>query len=131
MQQTDTPRLRVVVAGAVAWTDAAAIERVLAGLPSSTIVIHGDSPGADQLAGQVARLLGLTVVAMQKTRADAERFPGAAWKGLNERMLAAGADLVLVAHPAIAASQGSGHLVALAQAAGIPVQIISGAAGQN
>jgi len=119
-------RVRVVIAGAVRWTDAGAIQRTLAEFPSTTIVFHGDSPGCDRLAGQVANAMGLTVVPMKKSRADALQYPGEAWKGLNARMLACGADYVLIFHPNIEASHGSKHLAEQAQAAAIPVQIITG-----
>ncbi|MDC0674840.1 SLOG family protein [Nannocystis radixulma] len=125
MAPEPSPRpLRVIVAGAVAWADADTIARELSRLPTGSTVIHGDSPGADALAGAVAARLGLTVQAMTKSREDRRRFGRGAWKGLNERMLAAGAELVLVFHPAIADSRGSKHLVELALAAGIAVNVI-------
>lgn len=117
-------RLRVVVAGAMAWSDAEPIRRELSALPADAIIIHGDAPGCDALAGAVADALGLTVVPLAKSRADADRHPGAAWKGLNERMLA-GADLVLVFHPAVHASRGSLHLLELARAAAVPARVIA------
>lgn len=114
--------MRVIVAGAVAWADVEAIRRELAKLPAATVVIHGDTPGADAIAGQVAVELGFAVEPMAKTPADYARYQRAAWKGLNERMLASGAELVLAFHPNIGASQGSGHLIELARAAGIEVR---------
>ncbi|MBZ5710289.1 DUF2493 domain-containing protein [Nannocystis pusilla] len=118
--------MRVLVGGAVAWTDTDAIARELSKLPAGSTVIHGDSPGADALAGFVAAALGLAVQAMAKSQEDRRRFGRGAWKGLNERMLAAGAELVLVFHPAIAGSRGSRHLVGLARAAGIAVRVLDG-----
>ncbi len=115
--------MRVIVAGAVAWTDAEAIRRELAKLPGGAVVIHGDSPGADALAGVVAAALGLTVVPMAKSKADYAKYQRGAWKGLNERMLATGAVRVLVFHPAIEKSRGSGHLIGLARAAGVEVSV--------
>lgn len=115
----------VIVAGAVAWSDAAAIERELSKLPAGSTVIHGDCPGADALAGTVAASLGHTVVPMAKNRDDARRYRRAAWKGLNERMLACGAARVLVFHPDFDASRGSKHLATLARAAGVEVLIFS------
>jgi hypothetical protein len=115
----------VIVAGAVAWTDAAAIERELARLPAGSTVIHGDSPGADALAGTIAARIGLVVRPMAKNSDDARRYRRGAWKGLNERMLACGAERVLVFHPDIAASRGSKHLAALARAAGVEVLVFS------
>jgi lactam utilization protein B len=62
--------MRVLVTGATAWRDAERIREELRRLPMGSIVIHGDAPGADALAGQVARELGLTVVRMAKNSAD-------------------------------------------------------------
>ncbi|HEY8375452.1 MAG TPA: SLOG family protein [Nannocystis sp.] len=115
--------MRVIVAGAVTWTDAAAIERELARLPPGSTVIHGDCPGADELAGTIAARLGHQVIAMAKNRTDAHRYRRAAWKGLNERMLARGPDRVLIFHHDFARSKGSRHMAAIARAAGVDVQV--------
>ncbi len=117
--------MRVIVAGATAWTDAEAILRELSKLPPGTTVIHGDSPGADALAGQIAAQLGFAVEAMAKNKQDYARYRRAAWKSLNERMLASGAELVLAFHPDIEASRGSRHLAELARAASIEVRIFA------
>jgi hypothetical protein len=117
--------MRVIVAGAVAWVNVEAIRRELAKLPVGATVIHGDSPGADALAGRVARELGLAVEPMVKNKADHAKYQRGAWKGLNERMLATGVARVLVFHPAIEASRGSGHLLELARAAGVEVSVFA------
>lgn len=117
--------MRVIVAGAVAWTNEASIRRELSTLPAGSTVIHGDSPGVDAIAGEVARELGLLVEPMVKNDADYARYKRGAWKGLNERMLATGVDLVLAFHPDISASKGSGHLIALAQAQNIECRVFS------
>ena len=114
--------MRVIVAGAVAWVDTEAIRRELAKLPPGATVVHGDSPGADAIAGQVATQLGLAVEPMAKSKPDYAKYRRAAWKGLNERMVASGAVLVLVFHPDIEASKGSKHLIELARAASIEVR---------
>src|SRR5690348_12073085 len=106
--------MRVVVAGATTWSDAAAIQRELAKLPLQTVIIHGDAPGADALAGQVAAQLNLVVHPMAKCKEDYAKYRRGAWKALNERMLASGASLVLAFHPAIEKSRGTKHLVELA-----------------
>jgi hypothetical protein len=118
--------MRVIVAGASDWTDADAIARELAKLPPGTTVIHGDAPGADALAGAAAARLGFHVEPMAKNREDFARYKRGAWKGLNERMLASGAVLVLAFHPDLARSRGTKHLVELARAAGIEVRIFGG-----
>jgi hypothetical protein len=115
--------MRVIVAGATAWSDAEAIRRELAKLPAETVVVHGDAPGADALAGQAAAQLGLTIEPMAKTPEDYARYQRGAWKGLNERMLASGAVRVLAFHPAIENSRGTKHLVEIARAAGVEVQV--------
>jgi hypothetical protein len=115
--------MRVVVAGATAWSDADVIRRELLKLPAKSVIIHGDSPGADALAGKIAAELGLVVEPMRKTKEDYAKYRRAAWKGLNERMLASGAVRVLAFHPDFENSHGSKHLVEIAQNAGIPVEV--------
>lgn len=117
--------MRVIVAGAVAWTDAEVIRRELAKLPTGTVVIHGDCPGADAIAGQIAVELGFGVLAMAKNAADRSRYKKAAWKGLNERMLMTGANLILVFHPDFNASKGSKHLAELAERASVEVRVFA------
>lgn len=117
--------MRVIVAGAVAWSDAEAIRRELARLPPDAAIVHGDSPGADALAGQIAAECGFAVEPMAKNKHDYARYNRGAWKALNERMVASGATLVLVFHPDIEASRGSKHLAGLARVAGIEVRVIT------
>jgi hypothetical protein len=117
--------MRVIVAGAVAWADVEAIRRELAKLPPETVVIHGDCDGADALAGRIAAELGFAVEPMAKNAADRARYKKAAWKGLNERMLATGAELVLVFHPTFDASKGSKHLAELAVRASVEVRVFA------
>jgi hypothetical protein len=115
--------MRVIVAGATAWTDGEAIRRELARLPAGSTVIHGDSPGADALAGQIAAQLGLVVAPMAKEKQNYQKYKRFAWKGLNERMLACGAVLVLAFHPDIQTSRGTRHLVEIARNAGVEVRL--------
>lgn len=117
--------MRVLVAGATAWANAEAIHRELVKLPPGTTVVHGDSPGADALAGQIAAQLGFTVEPMARNRDDYARYKRGAWKGLNERMLASAVELVLVFHHDLDASRGSRHLVELARAASIEVRVFA------
>ena len=115
--------MRVIGAGAAGWTDAEAIARELAKLPPGATVIHGDAPGADALAGAAAARLGFGVEPMAKNREDFVRYRRGAWRGLNERMLASGAVLVLAFHTNLAKSRGTRHLVELARAAGVEVRV--------
>lgn len=118
--------MRVIVSGAVAWADTDAIRRELSKLPPGSVVIHGDCPGADALAGAVARELGFAVEPMAKNADDRVRYKRLAWKGLNERMLLSGAGLVLVFHPTFDQSNGSKHMAELARGAGVEVRVFAG-----
>jgi hypothetical protein len=62
---------------------------------------------------------------MAKNAADRARYGREAWKGLNERMLAAGAELVLVFHPSFEASKGSKHVAELAARARVEVRVFT------
>lgn len=117
--------MRVLIAGATAWTDEEAIRRELAKLTAPVVVVHGDSPGADALGGRIAAELGFTLEPMAKSKEDYARYKRGAWKGLNERMLASPVEVVLVFHPDLAASRGSKHLVGLARAAGVEVRVFT------
>jgi hypothetical protein len=117
--------MRVIVAGAVAWANVDAIRRELTKLPPGSVVIHGDCPGADALAGRIAAELGFAVEAMAKNAVDRSRYGRAAWKGLNERMLATGAELVLVFHPTFDESKGSKHVAELAARASVEVRVFA------
>ena len=117
--------MRVLVTGSTSWADAEAIRRELSALPPGAVVIHGDCPGADELAGQVATELGLIVERWAKNSDDYRRHRRGAWKGLNERMLASGVALVLAFHPdweVRGKAHGTRHVLDLATAAGIEVR---------
>ena len=117
--------MRVIVAGATGWTNEEAIRRELSRLPADTVVIHGDRPGADAIAGRIAAELGLAVEAWKKEKQDYQRFKKAAWRGLNERMLAASIDLVLAFHQDLLKSRGTKHLVEWAKKTRAKVRIIA------
>jgi len=118
--------MRVLVTGATTWTSQDALRAQLAALPAGTTIVTGDTPGVDALSTLVARQLDLAVEQMQTSRADREACPGAAWKGLNARMLATGIDLVLGLHPDYGqpgCARGTVHMVELAAAAGVKTQV--------
>jgi hypothetical protein len=118
-------RIRVVVKGSRAWTDVDAIHRELARLPAGSFVIHGDSTGADTLAGQAARDLGFIIEPFRKEAADYRCYGQAAWKRLDERMVESGADLELAFHSELhepGKAKGTKHLIGLAQARGIAIR---------
>jgi hypothetical protein len=125
--------MRVIVTGSMSWTDEEAVRRELTRLPAGSVVVHGDASGVDEIAGWVARQLGLAVERYAKDEDDYRRYGKGAWKGLNERMLAAGAALVLAFHPELGVpgkARGSGHLIRLAEEKGVEVRKFTGAAAE-
>jgi hypothetical protein len=116
--------MRILVTGSTQWSHADAIRRELAQLPPGSVVIHGDCSGADELAGAIAHELGLLVEAWAKN-ADDYRSHQEAWKGLNERMLESGVDLVLAFHAELhqpGKALGSKHMIDLAKEKGVEVR---------
>lgn len=84
--------MRVIVCGGRAYADKEAITAELSMLPPGTVVVHGGAPGADTIAGEVAKALGLVVEAHP---ADWRRWGRGAGPRRNAEMLSLGADLML------------------------------------
>lgn len=121
--------MRVLVTGSTTWTDVETIRRTLAELPAGSAIVTGDTGGVDEMAGNAGRGMGFGVEMMQKSPADYQAHPKAGWKGLNERMLATGIDLVLAFHADYGKpghARGTVHMVELAQAAGIEARVVTG-----
>src|SRR5262245_51169817 len=117
--------MRVIVTGSTQWADTEAIRAALAALPPDSVVIHGDCAGADELAGRVARELGLAVEAFAKNAEDYRLYQAGAWKRLNERMVESGVDLVLAFHPEWREqdkANGTKHMMRLAEKHGVAVR---------
>ncbi len=118
--------MRVLITGSTTWIDIDALRRELAHLPKESVIITGDTPGVDAFACEVATEFGFVVERMKKTQEDHEIYPGSAWKGLNDRMLRTGIDLVLAFHPDYRKpgfALGTRHAVELAEAEGIQVNV--------
>lgn len=129
--------MRVIVCGGRDYTDRGRVRFVLATWPipdapltgtehvgirwdlrdaaarGDLTIIHGEARGADRLADDAARDLGLRV---ESYRADWSQGR-AAGPIRNKQMLASGADLV-VAFPG---GKGTAHMVSIAREAGVPV----------
>jgi len=112
--------MRVLVTGSRSWTDydtiEAALGSIIAATDSRIVVVHGGARGADSLAEQAARNLGL----------DTEVHPpnwtlgrGAGYIR-NAEMVKAGADVALAF--IVDDSRGASHCAGLAKRAGIPVR---------
>lgn len=109
----------VLVCGSRAWHDRGVILARLQSFPPGTIVMHGGCRGADLIAADVARSLGLETVCFP---ADWERFGRSAGLRRNQQMVEQRPAFVLAFH--LGASRGTADTLRRARAAGIPCQVI-------
>ena len=117
--------MRVIVTGSRAWSDFVALftaldEAVWDMDPEEVLtIVHGGCPsGADHFAQKWAGMYG---AAVEVFRADWAGHGRRAGPLRNERMIKAGADIVL-AFP-LPGGRGTQHTIRLAGEAGIPVKI--------
>jgi hypothetical protein len=114
--------VRVVITGDRWWTDPQPIRRELAALPAGSLIIHGDSSGADKLAAAEASALGHQVIACP---ASWEKYGKRAGRMRNRAMLEEHKpDVVIAFHPNLPQSKGTKHMVELARGAHIPVRVV-------
>lgn len=112
--------MRVIICGGRDYRNSAAVRDQLTKLSESKpdlTIIHGAAPGADSLAGTIARELGLTVEAHP---ANWKKHGRAAGPIRNQEMLDSGVDLV-VAFPG---GHGTQDMISRAKRAGISVHTI-------
>ena len=113
--------VRVLICGSRRYRNAEAIARYVAGLPSGTVVIHGDAPGADSLADQYARQNGLTP---EPYPADWDRYGRGAGPVRNKQMLDKGKPTRVAAFVSDPTnSPGTANIVLQSLARGLPVTI--------
>ena len=114
------PLMRLLICGDRNWNDPAAIQRELvARRESISCVIHGAARGADSMAGEIAKGLGLVVAAYP---AQWDKYGRAAGYIRNRQMLVEGKpDSVFAFHERISTSKGTKHMMEIAAAAGVPV----------
>lgn len=110
--------MRILICGDREWEDTESIERLLSKFDESTVVIHGDSRGADRMAGSIAESRNMTV---EKYPADWHigRIAGPI---RNRRMIEEGKpDVVYYFHHDIRNSLGTKDMIKQSKAAKIPV----------
>lgn len=116
--------MRVIVCGDRNWgsfDDITISVRELVRLPKGTVVIHGDYWGADRLCGAIAKGLGFEVITFP---ANWKKHGSGAGPIRNRQMLEEGKpDKVIAFHPDLSQSKGTKHMVEIARAAGIPVEV--------
>ena len=119
--------MRLLVCGSRTWSDYRLLRRVIEDTvvefeAEPMVLIEGDAPGADRMAGHVAHRHGWDLK-VYRARWDTEGR--AAGIRRNARMLRQERpDLVLAfVDKPLATSRGTAHMVAIARAAGIPVRV--------
>ena len=121
--------MRVLICGDRNWSDFDTIFQYLSKLPKDTVVIEGEARGADSMAREAARLLGLRV---EPYPADWEKHGRAAGPIRNKEMLLKGRpDLVVAFHENIATSKGTKNMVDQALKAGIKTAVLRGSPGDT
>lgn len=125
--------LRILITGSREWPDPDAVKRRIRwvaevyGVPYNCVtVVHGDARGADMMADQAAKDLGMQV--------DPHPVPKAAWKisrraghDRNQHMVNLGADICLAFH--LDNSDGTADCIRRAREAGIRVECLSLSSG--
>jgi hypothetical protein len=116
------PEHRVIVCGSREWTDRALIHDTLAALTEHAgrvVIVHGAARGADRIAGEEARALGLDV---EEHPADWRRDGRRAGLFRNARMLSLGCSRVIAFWDGY--SRGTEHMMRIAREAEARVTVI-------
>ena len=117
---------RIIVCGSRTWTnrdriyvDLFSFKHLVPQPAQPVVIIHGAAQGADSCADSVAQELGLTI---ESYPADWARLGKSAGPVRNRMMLSAFPNLVL-AYRIMGVSRGTDDMVAISQAASVPVRI--------
>ena len=112
---------RILICGDRNWTDVETIENFISSLPPDTVIIHGNSRGADKIAERKAKEHGLTVKGYS---ADWNRYGRAAGPIRNKRMLLEGRpDRVVAFHNDLSKSRGTADMLRQAEKRGVAFEI--------
>jgi hypothetical protein len=113
---------RIVVCGSRNWTDGDLVWSVLEVLRHPVEIIHGDAPGADRIAAEIAEEQGFRVTAVP---AEWDRYGRSAGMKRNVQMLEMNPSIVIAFWDG--KSRGTAHTVREARKRGIPVLVVSSA----
>lgn len=111
--------MKVLVCGSRTYTNQDPVREELAKLPADAVIIHGAARGADSLAANIARDLGLQV---EGYPADWDKYGKSAGYRRNIEMLSQKPDLVIAFWDGV--SPGTAHTIQEARKRGIPVNVI-------
>lgn len=99
--------MKILICGDRLWNERPPMEKLVAGFPSDTVVIHGDCHGADKMAGEVATARGLTVEVYPIKPEDWLKYGKGAGPVRNRLMLSQNPDLVIAFHNDLNQSRGT------------------------
>ena len=115
--------MKVLICGSRHWTSREIIRKELEKFSPDTIVIEGETRGADTIAREEAEKLGFEVL---KFPADWKNEGLAAGPKRNSRMLNEGKpDLVIAFHEDWEHSKGTRHMITIAKRTGRSVIIVN------
>ena len=121
--------MRVLICGSRGWSDPFPIDALLAGLDvlaegrgQKLTIIHGDAPGADRMAGRLARRWGASVI---PEPAQWDVHGRAAGPIRNKKMLDEHKPDVVFAFRSAGKSNGTDDMVGRSKAAKVPTYVIT------
>lgn len=116
---------RVIVCGSRRWNDRARIEATLYEIAirfgSDLTIVHGGAKGADRIAEQEAQKAGLLIEAHPADYSDGAGKLAPLIR--NSKMASLGADLCVAFWDG--RSTGTAHMMEMARAHGIPVEVVA------
>lgn len=111
----------ILICGSRDWSDKSLILSTIVSL-RPTKIIHGACRGADIIAGEVAKELGISV---QEFPADWNRYGRSAGPRRNQQMLDEGKpDMVIAFHDNIESSKGTKDMISRTKNSGIEFKVI-------
>lgn len=114
----------ILVCGDRHWRDGSVIQFRLEQLDRDVTILHGGARGADRIASNIAKALGLHVQEVPAAWAAKGRAAGPI---RNRKMLDLEPDLVIAFHADLdGGSKGTKDCVREARRRGIPVEVITG-----
>jgi len=115
--------MKVLICGDRHWTDRHIICDMMSFFDiSNTVIIHGGARGADTIAGDCAKELGIETIVYP---ADWNKYGRAAGPIRNKKMLGENPDYIVAFHDNIELSKGTKHMASIGRDAGIPVSVIT------
>lgn len=114
--------MRILFCGSRDWTNEAKIKSCIqVCFPAQDTIIHGAAPGADSIAGKLARELQFDV---EEYPADWALHGKAAGFIRNQQMLDTGLDFVFAFSSGIKNSRGTSHMISIAKKANVTVALV-------